>query len=105
MVLTEAMGLTSPLLSLARSGLITLVACQQCPNNAGIFVGDCYRGPVEPAPCDQPPYPTTASIRFLTHPTHHGPCPMDEEFAEIPVPPFTDPQQTLLASRRMLAGH
>src|SRR5262249_29264804 len=101
----KATGLTPPLVSLARGRLIILVACQQCPHNAGIFVGNCHRCSVEPAPCDQPPYPTTASIRFITDPTHHGPCPMHEEFAQIPVPPFTDPQQPLLAARRMLAWH
>src|SRR5262249_4625684 len=95
---------TQPAL-LALGWLIGLVTRQQRPDNPGIFVRDRDRRAVFAAALDQLPHPLASSVRFAAHPAQRRPRAMDEEFAQIAIAPFTNTQQALLPSRRVLARH
>src|SRR5262249_43042194 len=80
-------GSPTPPSALARGRLIVLVACQQRPDNPGIFVRDRDRRAVFAATLDQLPYPLAPSVRFAAHPAQRRPRSMDEEFAQIVITP------------------
>src|SRR5262249_18335564 len=95
----------APPLALAFGQLIGLVTRQQCPDNPSILVRHRYGRAVFATALDQLTYPLAPSVRFAVHPAHGRPRSMDEEFAQIAIAPFTNTQQALLPSCRILAWH
>src|SRR5439155_23032578 len=51
------------------------------------------------------PDPLASSIRVAYHPAQRRPRSMDEEFAQIAIAAFANPQQARLTSSRVLAWH
>jgi hypothetical protein len=75
---------------------ILLVVRQERPGNPGVFIGQCDGSPVLAAASDEGSQPPTPVIRPRVDPAERGSCTMDEEFTQIAIPAFTDPEEPWL---------
>jgi hypothetical protein len=82
---------------------ILLVVCQERPDNSGIFIGQRDGSPVLSSSGDEGSQPLTPVITLRVDPAEHGSRAVHEELTQLPIPACADPEQTQLATRRMLA--
>src|SRR6266581_3959074 len=80
---------------------ILLVVCQERPDNSGVFIGQRDGSPVLAASGDEGSQPLTPVITLRVDPAERGSRAVNEEFTQIAIPAFTNPEEPWLAARRV----
>jgi hypothetical protein len=83
---------------------ILLVVRQERPDNSGVFIGQRDGSPVLAASGDEGSQPLTPVITLCVDPAERGSRAVNEEFTQIAIPAFTDPEEPRFAACRVFAG-
>ena len=84
---------------------IRLASAQECPDDAGILVGECHRRGVGATPRLDRIDPSAPRIGFLLRVAHHRARAVNQQCPNISVPALTDPEQALPPAGGMLLRH
>ena len=76
----------------SRRGRIDLIGREQHPGNPRVFVRERDHGSVGASSCNQCMDPLTSAIMLQFRPAERRPSSVHEEFTEIAIPAFADPQ-------------
>jgi len=79
-------------------GPICLLLCEHGPGDAGQFVGQGHGDDIVVAPHRQLAEPRTQARGLFRAVLQDCACALDEEFSQVGVPTFADPEQLLLAA-------
>ena len=84
--------------------LVLPIVSEQRPNDPCRFVGQCYGRNIFVSTNRHGKSPITG-VKLLHSTIEHGPCPVNQQGAQIRVPALADSKEVLLASARVLTGN
>lgn len=85
--------------------MVSLAPGEQCPEDAGVLVGDSHGGDMLSPALAQAVDPITAGVAFLSRPLHRGPRPVNKQRSQIAIAPLRDTQQARFPPAGVLLGH